>query len=95
MAAVSEGAQGPGWWQASDGRWYPPEQHPQYQAPAPPVDRPAPGQRFEYDAEVNKRDVNMRSYAAKLNARARQGWRLHTAFEQAGNTVTIYERPVG
>lgn len=21
-------SQGPGWWQASDGRWYPPEQHP-------------------------------------------------------------------
>jgi len=24
---------GPGWWQASDGKWYPPETHPDYQAP--------------------------------------------------------------
>ena len=25
----------PAWWQASDGKWYRPEQHPDYQAPAP------------------------------------------------------------
>ncbi len=25
----------PGWWQASDGNWYPPEQHPDYVAPVP------------------------------------------------------------
>lgn len=29
-------SQGPGWWQASDGRWYPPEQHPDH-VPAPPA----------------------------------------------------------
>lgn len=42
---VSDTAQGPGWWQASDGRWYSPEQTP---GPLPPVpDYPppiAPGQ---------------------------------------------------
>lgn len=27
---VSESPQGPGWWVASDGRYYPPEQHPSY-----------------------------------------------------------------
>lgn len=27
---------GPGWWLASDGRWYPPESAPGYQAPQPP-----------------------------------------------------------
>jgi hypothetical protein len=25
-----------GWWQASDGSWYPPEQHPKYKPPPPP-----------------------------------------------------------
>jgi len=25
---MSDVAQGPGWWIASDGKWYPPEQHP-------------------------------------------------------------------
>jgi hypothetical protein len=25
---MTEAAQGPGWWQASDGHWYPPESHP-------------------------------------------------------------------
>ena len=33
---MSEQAQGPGWWQASDGKWYPPEADP---GPTPP---PAP-----------------------------------------------------
>ncbi|MDR3649075.1 MAG: cyclic nucleotide-binding domain-containing protein [Acidimicrobiales bacterium] len=31
---MSDQSQGPGWWVASDGKWYPPEQHPNY-APAP------------------------------------------------------------
>ena len=30
---MSDQSQGPGWWLASDGRWYPPEQHPS----APPA----------------------------------------------------------
>lgn len=29
---MSDVSQGPGWWQASDGKWYPPESHPQYVA---------------------------------------------------------------
>lgn len=33
---MSEQSQGPGWWQASDGKWYPPEQ-----APAPTAQQPA------------------------------------------------------
>jgi len=31
---MSDVAQGPGWWQASDGLWYPPERHPGYQPPS-------------------------------------------------------------
>jgi hypothetical protein len=34
---VSDYSQGPGWWQASDGKWYPPEQAPGYQTPQPGV----------------------------------------------------------
>ncbi|WP_147381311.1 DUF6777 domain-containing protein [Nocardioides immobilis] len=33
---MSETPAGPGWWQASDGRWYPPEAHPSAQPPAGP-----------------------------------------------------------
>jgi hypothetical protein len=29
---MSDTAQGPGWWQAGDYKWYPPEMHPAYQA---------------------------------------------------------------
>jgi len=32
MSAVS---QGPGWWIASDGKWYPPHLHPSYRPPPP------------------------------------------------------------
>ncbi len=34
---MSDTAQGPGWWQGSDGKWYPPEQHPSYAPPPPPA----------------------------------------------------------
>jgi hypothetical protein len=33
---VSDFAQGPGWWLASDRKWYAPEQHPDYRPPPPP-----------------------------------------------------------
>ena len=33
---MSDVSQGPGWWQASDGKWYRPEQHPNYTPPPPP-----------------------------------------------------------
>jgi hypothetical protein len=36
---MSDVSQGPGWWQASDGRWYPPSQQPQ-QLPPPPAPPP-------------------------------------------------------
>jgi hypothetical protein len=39
---VSDSSQGPGWWQASDGKWYPPEQAPGYQAPTPGAPYGAP-----------------------------------------------------
>jgi hypothetical protein len=33
---MSDTSQGPGWWRASDGKWYRPEQHPNYRPPPPP-----------------------------------------------------------
>ena len=37
---MSDVSGGPGWWLASDGKWYQPEQHPNYQSP-PPAPQPA------------------------------------------------------
>ena len=34
---MSDVSQGPGWWQASDGKWYPPEATPQYPTPSEAV----------------------------------------------------------
>ncbi len=44
---VSDTSQGPGWWIASDGKWYPPEQHPDVRNQVPPaanVGAPSPFQ---------------------------------------------------
>lgn len=41
---MSDTSQGPGWWQASDGKWYPPEQAPPAAPTAPST--AAPGQAF-------------------------------------------------
>jgi hypothetical protein len=32
---MSDVSQGPGWWTASDGKWYPPELHPSVQSQTP------------------------------------------------------------
>lgn len=41
---MSEASQGPGWWLASDGKWYPPESQPAPPAPpAPPAKKDNPG----------------------------------------------------
>ena len=50
---MSDTSQGPGWWQASDGKWYSPEQAPGAQPPA--VQRPAgqpPATQPAYGAPV-------------------------------------------
>jgi len=39
---MSDSQRGPGWWIASDGRWYPPELHPNYRPPPPPPPAPRP-----------------------------------------------------
>lgn len=49
----------------------------------------------QYMTEVNKGAVNMSTLTNKLNRRYREGWRLHTMLEQAGNTVLVFERVSG
>ena len=43
---MSDVSQGPGWWQAADSKWYPPEQHPDYVAPPPPNVPPPHGPQY-------------------------------------------------
>jgi len=44
---MSEQWQGPGWWQASDGKWYPPESAPAATPPTPPAGAPFdPNQQY-------------------------------------------------
>ena len=54
-----------------------------------------PVDRYEYDTEVNKGSINMRALASTLNKRGSEGWRLAQAFQEGGNTILIYERPIG
>jgi len=49
---VSEVSQGPGWWIASDGKWYPPELHPDRSGPpAEPEPEPEPESESEPESE--------------------------------------------
>jgi hypothetical protein len=49
---------------------------------------------LEYKAEVNKGSVNMGWLTGHLNSMGKQGWRLHSIFEQDKNTVMVFEKMV-
>ncbi len=46
----------------------------------------------QFEAEVNKGSINMAVWQQHLNERFAQGYRLAFCFEQAGNTVMVFER---
>jgi hypothetical protein len=48
---MADEPQGPGWWQASDGKWYPPELHPSAQQAPPPAEAPPPDPTVAQPAE--------------------------------------------
>lgn len=58
--------------------------------PPPPVSSPSRGPRYE--AVVNKKSINMGVLTQQLNQRWEHGWRLAHVYEQAGNSVLIFER---
>lgn len=45
-----------------------------------------------YDTEVNRGDLDTGSLTRKLNKRHEDGWKLAHIFEQAGNTVMVFEK---
>ncbi len=45
-----------------------------------------------YDCEVNRDELSMHWFRDALNDRWRDGWKLGQVFEQAGNTVIVWER---
>ncbi|MET0902061.1 MAG: hypothetical protein ABWZ52_02375 [Acidimicrobiales bacterium] len=54
---MSDQSQGPGWWLASDGKWYPPDQAPavpppETWAPQPPLPQPSPSGGMSSGAKV-------------------------------------------
>ncbi|MEY2569223.1 MAG: hypothetical protein QOE35_3752 [Actinomycetota bacterium] len=49
---MSDATQGPGWWQASDGLWYPPDQHPDFAAPTEAVESVPPADATQAMAPV-------------------------------------------
>jgi hypothetical protein len=60
---VSDASQGPGWWQASDGKWYPPETAAGATAPPPGAPTPSYGDNPKAHAK-----------AAKAYAKAERPW---------------------
>ena len=77
----------PGMYVASDGNLYP------IQPTSPPA-QPAQRQRLEYSTAVNKKSLNMTWFERTLNSKAVEAWRLAHVFEQDGNTVMVFDRPI-
>ena len=46
----------------------------------------------QYKATVNKGTLNIGDLEDALNRAWEDGWRLHTIFEQAGNTCIVYQK---
>ena len=71
---MSDVSQGPGWWQASDGKWYPPEQGqtatapppPSFGAPAPAAYPAATGYAAPYGTGANAGPIGKREKIGKL-----------------------------
>jgi hypothetical protein len=54
------GPPAPGWWQASDGNWYPPDQVPGYAPPPPPPGPPSPyGYGYGYPLQPTQKNNGM------------------------------------
>ena len=79
--------QGPGWWIASDGKWYPPHLHPSYQAPqrnyeAMTDTSPAPGWWIASDGKWYPPHLHP-SYRPPLMRMILHRWKLKRAFKRA------------
>ncbi|MEX1217467.1 MAG: hypothetical protein WEA11_02975 [Acidimicrobiales bacterium] len=59
---MSDTSQGPGWWQASDGKWYPPEQAP---GATPPSGQPSGGTRLDVGVALS---YGWQKFVANLKA---------------------------
>ena len=82
---MSSASQGPGWWQASDGNWYPPEQRAGYAAPPPPASSqpsypppaaapyPAPGGQYPAPGGPNFGNAQA-AFASGVAKIPRAGW---------------------
>lgn len=81
---MSDVSGGPGWWQASDGKWYRPEQHPDYRPPPPPVPAPPPKQQTPVAEAL--------FVTPSLPATSRPS--TAQTFTESGSTSTIQATPI-
>jgi hypothetical protein len=75
---MSDQSQGPGWWRASNDKWYPPEQHPDYRAPDAPARQSAPEQtspqQAQQSAVPSRAEARADAKAAAARAKALRPW---------------------
>jgi hypothetical protein len=65
---MSDVSNGPGWWQASDGKWYPPEQQPNYEAASPPPSPSSSPSPARSSAGAFKFEMNRWSQVERITA---------------------------
>lgn len=95
---MSDFSQGPGWWQASDGKWYPPEQAPGAQ-PVPPVPGGvAPGtpgwsqwgQLADWPTRALSGTIDFVALGVLGNVVSRISWGLGSLISLAGFVFALY-----
>ena len=85
---MSDSSQGPGWWLASDGRWYPPSATPGNTWPAPSPEIQHTGAPYG-SRRVRKYNQRMAQRMARRASLQEQGVAVCFAYNNLATTVTI------
>jgi hypothetical protein len=95
---MSDMSQGAGWWQASDGKWYAPERHPDYLAPAPvTVPAPVTGMSAPVAPSIRRAPINQAMMAQALAGQSTIGQRAKEVtlpYSDGGGPVQVLDRDI-
>jgi hypothetical protein len=85
---MSDVSQGPGWWQASDGKWYPPELRADYVAPLPPPES-APTTPQPWWRQIGAREIAIVAIVVAILAGVVLTFQLVQSRQRNSETPTI------
>ena len=88
---MSDTSQGPGWWQASDGRWYAPELHPDFREPQVEGDARPPSEPSSLRPSSSRTNDSSGSFAHDMVVAAADKWRRQLIDLGGRNNLLYYK----